>query len=161
MFDSFFPTNRLAFKAFGRVFNLHLFLWSFIVWALFTICLWYGVAFLPTLRDMAGTLSLGGLIGMGVPEALVDGADEEGAEDDPAGKRRGFPTGYSRLDLANQFGTVALSLLPYSPPNVPEHKKKILDSPSESPAIFVFSQLNGINCSTNGERKGAKARQRV
>ena len=92
MFDSFFPTNRFAFKFLGRVFDLHLYLWSFIVWALFTICLWHGVAFLPTLRDMVGTLSLGGIIGMGVPEALVDGADEaaQAAFSDATGLAQSF-----------------------------------------------------------------------
>lgn len=75
MFDSFFPTNRLIFKLGGRIISIHLYLWSAVLWALGTILSWYLLGD-GGLKGQGATLSFGGIIGMGFPEALADGADE-------------------------------------------------------------------------------------
>ena len=75
MFDSFFPGNRLVFKLGGRLISIHLFLWSGILWALTTVLSWYLLGD-SGLKDQGASLSLGGLFGMGFPDALAEGVDE-------------------------------------------------------------------------------------
>ncbi len=58
MFISFFPNPKQFF-------------WSAVTWAAFCILLWYMYA-----KGWGGALSLGGLVGFGLPEPLVSDADE-------------------------------------------------------------------------------------
>ncbi len=58
MFSSFFPRPKLFFL-------------SAVLWSLAAILFWYFVA-----RDLGPSLSLGGLLGAGYPEALPEGSDE-------------------------------------------------------------------------------------
>ncbi len=58
MFESFFPRPKLFFA-------------SAALWALAAVLLWFFFV-----RELGGSLSLGGIFGLGLPEALPEGADE-------------------------------------------------------------------------------------
>ena len=58
MFESFFPRPKLFFA-------------SAAIWALAAVLLWFLV-----IDELGGKLSLGGMFGLGLPEALPEGADE-------------------------------------------------------------------------------------
>ncbi len=59
MFHSFFPNPKWFFL-------------SFVLWSIFCVVLWFGLAI-----DWGATLSLGGLFGYGFPEALVEPISED------------------------------------------------------------------------------------